>query len=75
MEYMWSFRMTEDKNITKKHPSKVSLPKDMELEFKELQEYDKSLGFESYREFVKDAVRNNLVKYRKIAINKDFKKN
>lgn len=72
---MWSFRMTEDKNITKKPPSKVSLPKDMELKFKELQENDKSLGFESYREFVKDAVRNNLLKYRKIVKNEDFEEN
>ena len=42
---------------------KVSLPKEMVSEIKRIIETDKRIGFVSVQEFVKDAVRDNIVKY------------
>jgi len=58
--------MKDENSKTDKLVSKVSIPKDMELEFRILAREDKALGFDSWREFVKDSVRNNILKYREI---------
>ena len=48
---------------TKKEYEKVSIPKEMINEIKKIIETDKRLGFVSVQEFVKDAVRESIVKY------------
>ena len=42
---------------------KVSLPKDMVAEIKRIIETDTRIGFVSIQEFVKDATRDNIVKF------------
>ena len=42
---------------------KVGLPKEMVAEIKRIIETDKRMGFVSIQEFVKDAVRDSIVKY------------
>ncbi len=56
--------MSKNNDKTEETPSKVSLPREMEREFWKLMKEDETLKFESYREFVKDSVRNNILKYR-----------
>ena len=48
---------------TKTEYDKVGLPKEMVAEIKRIIETDKRIGFVSIQEFVKDAVRDNIVKY------------
>ncbi len=48
---------------TKDEYKKVSLPEEMVNEVIRIIESDKRLGFASIQEFVKDAVRDNIVKY------------
>ena len=51
------------KNTGKTEYDKVGLPKEMVNEIKRIIETDKRIGFVSVQEFVKDAVRDNIVKY------------
>lgn len=48
---------------TKDDYGNVKLPIEMVNEIKKIIETDKRLGFVSIQEFVKEAVRNNIVKY------------
>jgi len=43
---------------------KIGVPKDMVTEIKRIIDQDKSLGFVSIQEFVKDALRKNILEYR-----------
>lgn len=55
--------MVTFKGKTKAEYTKVNLPKEMVTEITKIIENDKRLGFVSIQEFVKEAVRNNIVKY------------
>jgi metal-responsive CopG/Arc/MetJ family transcriptional regulator len=50
-------------NKTKIEYEKISIPKEMINEIKRIIETDKKLGFVSLQEFVKEAVRRNIVFY------------
>ena len=47
---------------------KISIPKDMIVEIKRIIDTDKRLGFVSVQEFVKEAVRTNIIFYSSIAV-------
>lgn len=49
---------------TKDEYTKVSLPKEMVKEVTRIIEENQRLGFASIQEFVKESVRNSIVKYR-----------
>lgn len=51
----------ENVKISVNNYTKVSLPKDMISEIRLIIETDKGLGFASAQEFVKDAVRKNII--------------
>jgi len=50
-------------NKTKSDYNKVSIPKEMKDEIVRIIETDKTLGFASIQEFVKDAVRKSIILY------------
>lgn len=53
----------------KSSSSTVNLPRKMVDEYEKLIESNESLGFGSFREFVKEAVRTSIIKYQKIELN------
>lgn len=52
----------------KSSSSTVNLPREMVEEYKKLIESNESLGFGSFREFVKEAVRASIIKYQKVEL-------
>ena len=54
---------------TKIEYEKISIPKEMINEIKRIIETDKKLGFVSLQEFVKEAVRRNIVSYSNMRLN------
>ena len=58
--------MVKFEGKTKIKYEKVGLPTEMVDEIKRIVETDKQFGFVSIQEFVKDAVRDNIVKYGEI---------
>lgn len=48
---------------TKTEYEKIGIPKEMVNEIKRIIENDKRLGFVSIQEFVKEAVRKNIIQY------------
>jgi len=57
---------------TKIEYEKVSIPKEMINEIKRVIETDKKLGFVSLQEFVKEAVRRNIVFYSNMKLNENL---
>ena len=57
---------------TKIEYEKVSIPKEMINEIKRVIETDKKLGFVSLQEFVKEAVRRNIVFYNNMKLNENI---
>lgn len=55
--------MVKFEGKSKTNYSSVNLPKEMLEEVKRIIESDKHLGFTSAQEFVKESVRNSIVKY------------
>ena len=56
---------------TKIEYEKISIPKEMINEIKRIIETDKKLGFVSLQEFVKEAVRRNIVFYNNMQLNEN----
>jgi len=56
---------------TKIEYEKISIPKEMINEIKRIIETDKKLGFVSLQEFVKEAVRRNIVLYSNMKLNEN----
>ena len=56
---------------TKIEYEKISIPKEMINEIKRIIETDKKLGFVSLQEFVKEAVRRNILFYSNIQLNEN----
>ncbi|PKL68992.1 MAG: hypothetical protein CVV28_02425 [Methanobacteriales archaeon HGW-Methanobacteriales-1] len=48
--------------------STVTLPREMAEEYEKIIKANESLGFGSFREFVKDAVRTSIAKYQEIEL-------
>jgi metal-responsive CopG/Arc/MetJ family transcriptional regulator len=57
---------------TKIEYEKISIPKEMINEIKRIIETDKKLGFVSLQEFVKEAVRRNIVFYSNMKLNENL---
>jgi metal-responsive CopG/Arc/MetJ family transcriptional regulator len=57
---------------TKIEYEKISIPKEMINEIKRIIETDKKLGFVSLQEFVKEAVRRNIVFYNNMKLNENI---
>jgi metal-responsive CopG/Arc/MetJ family transcriptional regulator len=57
---------------TKIEYEKISIPKEMINEIKRIIETDKKLGFVSLQEFVKEAVRRNIVFYSNMKFNENL---
>jgi len=57
---------------TKIEYEKISIPKEMINEIKRIIETDKKLGFVSLQEFVKEAVRRNIVFYSSMKLNENL---
>lgn len=57
---------------TKIEYEKISIPKEMINEIKRIIETDKKLGFVSLQEFVKEAVRRNIVFYSNMRLNENL---
>lgn len=56
---------------TKTEYEKIGIPKEMVNEIKRIIENDKRLGFVSIQEFVKEAVRKNIIQYGGISKKRD----
>lgn len=56
---------------TKTEYEKIGIPKEMVNEIKQIIENDKRLGFVSIQEFVKEAVRKNIIQYGGISKKRD----
>jgi hypothetical protein len=57
---------------TKIEYEKIGIPKEMINEIKRIIETDKKLGFVSLQEFVKEAVRRNIVFYSSMKLNENL---
>jgi metal-responsive CopG/Arc/MetJ family transcriptional regulator len=57
---------------TKIEYEKISIPKEMINEIKRIIETDKKLGFVSLQEFVKEAVRRNIVFYSNLKLKENL---
>lgn len=64
--------MVSFQDKTKIEYEKVSIPKEMINEIKRIIETDKKLGFVSLQEFVKEAVRRNIVFYSNMKLNENL---
>ncbi len=64
--------MVSFQDKTKIEYEKVSIPKEMINEIKRVIETDKKLGFVSLQEFVKEAVRRNIVFYSNMKLNENL---
>lgn len=64
--------MVSFQDKTKIEYEKISIPKEMINEIKRIIETDKKLGFVSLQEFVKEAVRRNIVFYSNMKLNENF---
>jgi metal-responsive CopG/Arc/MetJ family transcriptional regulator len=63
--------MVSFQDKTKIEYEKISIPKEMINEIKRIIETDKKLGFVSLQEFVKEAVRRNIVFYSNLKSNEN----
>lgn len=64
--------MVSFQDKTKIEYEKISIPKEMLNEIKRIIETDKKLGFVSLQEFVKEAVRRNIVFYSNMKLNENL---